>query len=502
MTYIKKVWELGEDITPEELNNMEDGILSAHEKIDNKSDLNHNHEEYAKKTDLDVKADKETTYTKVETNQKIKDAINAIPPVEIPDVDLTNYYNKQEVDQKISEIVPPDVDISSKADKTYVDSELTKVNNELTKKADKTTTYTKTETDGKIKTAIDNLVIPNPDLSNYYNKSETDNKLDLKADKTELENINNQLHTHTNKDAIDSIKLVDSMLYPGNKRVEIDGNYLFVVKHFLDLKTGDVIFAGEFIGLPNESGYETLCYVNSDIQLDEFTSGSNNLETFISTNYLYLESLPFTNLDMDDMGNYTIPDKTYTKKQMDEIFQTKFNSTTELNKKADKTYVDKQVETINGKLPTSEQIAMIHEHNNRSILSRVMNTSNQFNIGDLPLESRDFPFQEGEYLHAGDWILDRDSETLNYFKVLITDDAFQWTNSIKGSAYSYGVMASMNQCAIISETDFTQGYTRPATEKDLELYAVKSTVDSEIKKINDTLNGVTAAVDNLLEVTK
>lgn len=52
-------------------------------------------------------------------------------------------YTKGEVDSKIAEIVAPDVDVSLKADKTYVDAE-------LNKKSDKTTTYTKLEVDSLI----------------------------------------------------------------------------------------------------------------------------------------------------------------------------------------------------------------------------------------------------------------------------------------------------------------------------------------------------------------
>ncbi|MGL4820997.1 MAG: hypothetical protein ACRC5C_13615 [Bacilli bacterium] len=103
--------------------------LDEHLKLLNSLETN-----AATKADLELKADKETTYTKEEVDARIE---NIVPP----ELDLSTYakkedvYTKAEVDERIENIVPPDMDLSSyatkvevalKADKTYVDEELTK----------------------------------------------------------------------------------------------------------------------------------------------------------------------------------------------------------------------------------------------------------------------------------------------------------------------------------------------------------------------------------------
>ena len=79
--------------------------------------------------------------------------------------DLSNYYNKSEVDALLEEKADSS-DLDNKADK----SELPDMNNY----------YNKTETDTLLDTKVDDT-----DLANYYTKTETDDLLDGKADKSD-----------------------------------------------------------------------------------------------------------------------------------------------------------------------------------------------------------------------------------------------------------------------------------------------------------------------------
>ena len=93
--------------------------------------------------------------------------------------DLTNYYNRSEVDEKLK----------LKADKTQLGDYYNKgeVDSSLGNKVDTTTLttdyYNKTETDNLLSNKADTTV-----LENYYNKSDIDGKLTNKVDTTTLDN--------------------------------------------------------------------------------------------------------------------------------------------------------------------------------------------------------------------------------------------------------------------------------------------------------------------------
>ena len=72
-----------------------------------------------------------------------------IENIEAGDVDLSNYYTKPEVDEKLSDV---DVDLSG-----Y---------------------YNKEEADTAIKEAVEAIDVPEVDLSNYYNKEQVDEKIE------------------------------------------------------------------------------------------------------------------------------------------------------------------------------------------------------------------------------------------------------------------------------------------------------------------------------------
>ncbi|KAA6395671.1 MAG: hypothetical protein EZS28_008801 [Streblomastix strix] len=109
------------------------------------------------------------------------------------EIDLSEYYNKTEVDRLISDAAIGEIDISNyyskietdtlldaKADKTELIDSYSKTEDDahLLLKADQLTTYTKTETD--------TLFDVKADKTDTYTKTETDTLLDAKADKTEL----------------------------------------------------------------------------------------------------------------------------------------------------------------------------------------------------------------------------------------------------------------------------------------------------------------------------
>ncbi|EAK2897048.1 hypothetical protein C0959_00340, partial [Campylobacter coli] len=93
--------------------------------------------------------------------------------------DLTNYYNKSQVDEKLK----------LKADKTQLSDYYNKseIDTSLSTKVDTTTLttnhYNKTETDNLLNNKADKTV-----LENYYNKSDIDGKLTNKVDTTTLDN--------------------------------------------------------------------------------------------------------------------------------------------------------------------------------------------------------------------------------------------------------------------------------------------------------------------------
>jgi hypothetical protein len=146
----------------------------------------------ADKSDLDGKADKDSVYTKDETDEKLdgkadKTALDSKADKADLDgkADKDSVYTKDETDEKLD----------GKADKTALDSKADK--SDLDGKADKDSVYTKDETDEKLdgkadKTALDSKADKadldgKADKDSVYTKDETDEKLDGKADKTALD---------------------------------------------------------------------------------------------------------------------------------------------------------------------------------------------------------------------------------------------------------------------------------------------------------------------------
>lgn len=97
---------------------------------------------------------------------------NAVNNLDIPETDLSNYYNKEEVDALIDGIDIPETDLSNYYTKTEIDSKFDELPEPT--ETDLSGYYNKEEVD----TLIDGIDIPTTDLSNYYNKTEVDNLID------------------------------------------------------------------------------------------------------------------------------------------------------------------------------------------------------------------------------------------------------------------------------------------------------------------------------------
>ncbi|MDR2950710.1 MAG: hypothetical protein LBV71_16100 [Prevotella sp.] len=164
---------------------------------------------YYTKTDADAllnnKADKSTTYNKTEVDSKFTPYYTSAQVdskiAAIPTVDLTNYYDKDEIDDLLDNLSAGDVDLTNYYTKLQADSL-------LSNKANVGDSYTKTEVDGKIaaipatdlsnyytKTEVDSLI---PDLSNYYTNDEIDNLLLNKASAIDVAGKQDRLTAGTN----------------------------------------------------------------------------------------------------------------------------------------------------------------------------------------------------------------------------------------------------------------------------------------------------------------
>lgn len=194
-------------------------------------------EELAKKVDNTIyQVDKQLLQPKTDEtlqtdNKTVTGAINELNTkiTNASEVDLSNYYNKGEVDTKVNlkqnkddnalttnskNIVGAinelktrvdsgagggEVDLSNYYDKGTTDSKLAEKQNKEDN-ALNTSDKTIIGAINELKTSIDNS--GSVDLSNYYNKAETDEKLDLKADKSTVDSINSQLENKADVSAI------------------------------------------------------------------------------------------------------------------------------------------------------------------------------------------------------------------------------------------------------------------------------------------------------------
>ena len=116
-------------------------------------------------------------------------------------LDLSNYYNKLEIDNKIDNINIPETDLSNYYNKQETDNQIdTKISqidltdyakkNEIPKSVSQLTNDRNYATESYVATKISEAQLGegNVDLSNYYTKSETNNQIDTKISQIDLSN--------------------------------------------------------------------------------------------------------------------------------------------------------------------------------------------------------------------------------------------------------------------------------------------------------------------------
>ena len=116
-------------------------------------------------------------------------------------LDLSNYYNKLEIDNKIDNINIPETDLSNYYNKQETDNQIdTKISqidltdyarkNEIPKSVSQLTNDSNYATESYVATKISEAQLGegNVDLTNYYTKSETDTQIDTKISQIDLSN--------------------------------------------------------------------------------------------------------------------------------------------------------------------------------------------------------------------------------------------------------------------------------------------------------------------------
>lgn len=186
-----------------------DGSATNYESLGNLPRIN-SIEIKGNKTLEDYGLDLSNYYNKLEIDNKI-DNIN------IPQTDLSNYYNKQEtdnqIDTKISQIVIPETDLTDYYTKNETNSQIdTKISqidltdyarkNEIPKSVSQLTNDSNYATESYVATKISEAQLGegNVDLTNYYTKSETDTQIDTKISQIPAVDLSN----YATKDEIPS----------------------------------------------------------------------------------------------------------------------------------------------------------------------------------------------------------------------------------------------------------------------------------------------------------
>lgn len=183
-----------------------DGSATNYESLGNLPRIN-SIEIKGNKTLEDYGLDLSNYYNKLEIDNKI-DNIN------IPETDLSNYYNKQETDNQIDTKISQ-IDLTDYARKNEIPSSVSQLTNDrnyatenyvATKiseaqlaggNVDLSDYYTKSETNSQIDTKISQIEIPEIDLSNYATKDEipstvglaTENYVNSKFDSIEIPDV-------------------------------------------------------------------------------------------------------------------------------------------------------------------------------------------------------------------------------------------------------------------------------------------------------------------------
>lgn len=108
------------------------------------------------------------------TKQELQDAIENI---DIPEVNLDAYAKKTDVEEAIKNIQHPDVDLSGLATEEYVRQKIAEaqLQGDGDTEVDLTVFYTKTETEQKIREAVESIEHPTVDTENFATKEDLEN---------------------------------------------------------------------------------------------------------------------------------------------------------------------------------------------------------------------------------------------------------------------------------------------------------------------------------------
>ena len=200
-------------------------------------EISRNFDKKADKTTVEqqfsIKADKSTTYTKDEVNSRISPKADK----SYVDGELSKKADKTTVEQQFSikadkstTYTKDEVNsrISPKADKSYVDGELSKkadkttVEQQFSIKADKSTTYTKDEVNSRISPKADKSYVDG-ELSKKADKTTVEQQFSIKADKSTTytkDEVNSRISPKADKSYVDgelSKKADKSNTYTRNK---------------------------------------------------------------------------------------------------------------------------------------------------------------------------------------------------------------------------------------------------------------------------------------------
>ena len=231
-----------------------DGSATNYESLGNLPRIN-SIEIKGNKTLEDYGLDLSNYYNKLEIDNKI-DNIN------IPETDLSNYYNKQETDNQIDTKISQ-IDLTDYAKK-----------NEIPKSVSQLTNDSNYATESYVATKISEAQLGegNVDLTNYYTKSETDTQIDTKISQIPVVDLSN----YATKDEIPSTVGLATENYVNSKfdSIEIPDVSGFQLKNELATvaTTGSY---NDLTDLPNSQIVVGNEPGNSDIWID--TTGGETL---------------------------------------------------------------------------------------------------------------------------------------------------------------------------------------------------------------------------------
>lgn len=233
-------------------------------------------------------------------------------------LDLSNYYNKLEIDNKIDNINIPETDLSNYYNKQETDNQIdTKISqidltdyarkNEIPKSVSQLTNDSNYATESYVATKISEAQLAEGDLTNYYTKSETDTQIDTKISQIPVVDLSN----YATKDEIPSTVGLATENYVNSKfdSIEIPDVSGFQLKNELATvaTTGSY---NDLTDLPNSQIVVGNEPGNSDIWID--TTGGETLgfatvafsgsyNDLIDKPDIYTKSETYTKLEIEQL---------------------------------------------------------------------------------------------------------------------------------------------------------------------------------------------------------